>query len=194
MDAVPSERGLEDRERGKGVWRVLEGIAEASGKRWTDDRGQGCSESCTAMSFTALTRVQLSVPDLRSWPRNQAIPFHLRITTTNTAFDLSTIAINFQLFQKIRVVAKGMFEDHDTVRHSSEVEEVRKGRDGKHKREEFAVDVAGDWVASSEKNGALEGEVTRVVMGTFKVGMLPSFVNGGLSCKVCLSGFRMRMC
>lgn len=81
-------------------------------------------------------------------------------------------------------MAKGMFEDHDTVRHSSEVEEVRKGRDGKHKREEFAVDVAGDWVASSEKNGALEGEVTRVVMGTFRVGMLPSFVNGGLSCKV----------
>jgi hypothetical protein len=36
-----------------------------------------------------------------------------------------------------------MFEDDDAVRHSSEVEEVRKGREGKHAREEFEVEVLG---------------------------------------------------
>ncbi|GHJ89552.1 hypothetical protein NliqN6_5954 [Naganishia liquefaciens] len=76
-----------------------------------------------------------------------------------------------------------MFEDHDDVRHSSEVEEVRKGREGKHVREEFEVEVVRDWVGVPEKHEALEGEITGVVEGTFRVGMMPSFVNGGSSCK-----------
>jgi hypothetical protein len=133
---------------------------------------------------------KLSVPGVPSWP-SQPIPFHLRITITNTSFDLTAIAINFQLFQKVRVVAKGMFEDHDAVRHSSEVEEVRKGRVGRHAREEFMVEVVRDWVGVPEKKEALKGEITRVVEGTFRVGMLPSFVNGRLSCKVCHFNARM---
>ena len=84
-----------------------------------------------------------------------------------------------------------MFEDHDAVRHSSEVEELRKGREGKHAREEFEVEVVKDWVGVPEKNEASEGETTRVVEGTFRVGMMPSFVNGGLSCKVSHHMLRM---
>lgn len=48
-----------------------------------------------------------------------------------------------------------------------------------------------DWVGVPDKDEALEGEITRVVEGTFRVGMMPSFVNGGLSCKVC--HFKARM-
>ncbi|KAJ9108176.1 hypothetical protein QFC20_003538 [Naganishia adeliensis] len=166
------------RYRPKEVWKIGNGEKASGGfLKGLLKRKEGEDKGKTEV------RVVLSVPGVPTWPRNQPIPFHLRITTTNTTFDLSAIAINFQLFQKIRVVAKGMFEDHDAVRHSSEVEEVRKGREGKHAREEFEVEVMRDWVGLPEKNEALEGEITRVVEGTFRVGMMPSFVNGGLSCK-----------
>ncbi|KAI5448943.1 hypothetical protein NCC49_005738, partial [Naganishia albida] len=113
------------RYRPKEIWKI------GTGEKASGGFLKGLLKRRESDGPTVEVRVALSVPELRSWPRNQAIPFHLRITTTNTGFDLSTIAINFQLFQKIRVVAKGMFEDHDTVRHSSEAE-GRKGRDGKH--------------------------------------------------------------
>lgn len=83
------------------------------------------------------------------------------------------------------MVAKGMYEDHDAVRHSAEDDGVRRGREGKHAREEFAVDVVGDWTEPFVQSKGSEGfEGRRVVVGSFKVGMLPSFVNGGLSIKV----------
>lgn len=129
---------------------------------------------------------QLAVPGLSSWSRNRAIPFHLTLTGTSPAsndLDLRSLAVNFQLFQRIRVVANGLFEDHHAIRHSSEDEAVTQGSDGKHVKDDFAVTIAGDWVVPSVTSST-GCEAKRIITGDFRIGMPPSFINGGLSIRV----------
>jgi hypothetical protein len=125
------------------------------------------------------------MPNLASWPRNSSIPFHLTLTGSSPSdnLDLGSLALNFQLLQRIRVVAKGMIEDHHTIRHSSEDEAIAKGRDGRHAKGDFAVLITGDWLEPSIASN--EGcEAQRIITGELQVGMLPSFINGGLSIRV----------
>ncbi|KAJ9093880.1 hypothetical protein QFC21_006253 [Naganishia friedmannii] len=144
-------------------------------------------------------RVMLSVPPVQSWPRNQPIPFHLIATAScpssgstaaPEAIDIDDLVVNFQLFQKIRVVAKGFYEDYDTVRHSSPVaqEKANDGKDGttngKYRGGDFSVEAPDKW--ATEWRRSKEGDAwvsDKVIVGSLKVGMLPSFVNGGLSIK-----------
>jgi hypothetical protein len=170
--------------------------------------------------------MQLAVPPIQSWPRNQPIPFHLTATATATAtafspsnsapappptdIDLSDLVLNFQLFQKIRVVAKGSYEDYDTVRQSSAVApekgqengQENGGNDGDHgngnglvsgsakyRGGDFSVHAPDQWATEWRRSESGGGDANawvseKVVVGSFKVGMLPSFVNGGLSIKV----------
>lgn len=170
--------------------------------------------------------MQLAVPPIQSWPRNQPIPFHLTATatasspyssTTSTSappptpptdIDLSDLVLNFQLFQKIRVVAKGSYEDYDTVRQSSAVApekgqdkgQENVGNDGddgnglvsgsaKYRGGDFSVHAPDQWATEWRRSEGGGGDANawvseKVVVGSFKVGMLPSFVNGGLSIKV----------
>jgi hypothetical protein len=136
------------------------------------------------------------VPDLSSWSRNRGIPFHLTLAATSTSptdLDLRELAVNFQLFQRIRVVANGFFEDHHAIRHSSEDEAITKGGDGKHIKDDFAVTIAGDWSlpATTSSTGY---EAKRIIAGEFRIGMMPSFVNGGLSIRVSLLAFHFVSC
>ncbi|KAJ9114041.1 hypothetical protein QFC22_005861 [Naganishia vaughanmartiniae] len=144
-------------------------------------------------------RVVLSVPPVQSWPRNQPIPFHLLATAScpcpsttpaPATIDLSDLVVNFQLFQKIRAVAKGFYEDYDTVRHSSPVaqEKANEGNDGnvngKFQSRDFSVDAPDKWATEWKRSKEGDAWVSdKVIVGSFKVGMLPSFVNGGLSIK-----------
>ena len=126
------------------------------------------------------------MPNLSSWSRNRSIPFHLTLFGTSSSpndLDLGSLAINFELFQRIRVVAKGMIDDHHAVRHSSEDQAITRDSDGKHVKGDFVVTISGDWFEPPAMSS--DGyEAKRIITGHMRVGMMPSFVNGGLSIRV----------
>ncbi|KAJ9116269.1 hypothetical protein QFC24_006786 [Naganishia onofrii] len=135
-------------------------------------------------------KVALCVPHVPSWPKDAQIPFHFTITATSTAqpdpnlpntLNLSSVAVDFQLRQMIRVVAKGETEDHGTIRHSST---TWNGVDGKHVEKDFSAGERAAWTLDWAYNKELGlWESTRIIVGCFEVAMLPSFINGGLSVK-----------
>ncbi|KAJ9117411.1 hypothetical protein QFC24_006507 [Naganishia onofrii] len=207
------------------VWDLRSGEEEhkpASGgwlRGWLSRKDRNLEEQQPKVEV----RVVLAVPPIQSWPRNQPIPFHLTATatasspyssTTSTSappptpptdIDLSDLVPNFQLFQKIRVVAKGSYEDYDTVRQSSAVAPEKGqdnvGNDGddengnglvsgsaKYRGGDFSVHAPDQWATEWRRSEGGGGDANawvseKVVVGSFKVGMLPSFVNGGLSIK-----------
>ncbi|KAJ9105838.1 hypothetical protein QFC19_003408 [Naganishia cerealis] len=122
--------------------------------------------------------------------QNEDIPFHFTITAASKtqpdynspdALDISSVAVNFRLWQNIRIVAKGFVEDQPTVRYSSA---TANAVDGKQVEKDFSAQVRATW--SSKWVYMKESDLwesTKTMVGCFRVGMLPSFVNGGLSTK-----------